>query len=172
MFPGKPDRIGDLDQPALKRLAKLIPLNKPPGKKTSGADPTRSAKAFRAGLELRRQGKTFDEMCLALRDHTDPDVRAWYVDKGDKRQLRRIWDRSSAPGQDAIPPRYSDEALALRFSEIHSDALRYVARWGDWMAWAETQAVPRIVDSLVPHLVESANDCAIPVLLCPGYLDA
>src|SRR6516225_2824868 len=38
LFPGKPDRIGDLDQPALKRLAKLIPLNKPPGKKTSGAD--------------------------------------------------------------------------------------------------------------------------------------
>lgn len=33
------------------------------------------------------------------------------------------------------PPAFSDEALALRFSELHQDDLRYVAAWGRWFIW-------------------------------------
>jgi len=33
------------------------------------------------------------------------------------------------------PPEYSDEALALRFTEQHKAALRYVAAWGRWLIW-------------------------------------
>ena len=31
---------------------------------------------------------------------------------------------------DARPPEYSDEALALRFSQKHSEGSRYVTAWG------------------------------------------
>jgi hypothetical protein len=36
------------------------------------------------------------------------------------------------------PPEYSDEALALRFTERHKDLLRYVAAWGRWLIWDGT----------------------------------
>src|SRR5450830_81024 len=38
-------------------------------------------------------------------------------------------------GQDARPPAFSDEALALRFAENHANDLRYVAAWGRWLSW-------------------------------------
>ena len=37
--------------------------------------------------------------------------------------------------QDARPPKFSDEALALRFADLHADDLRYVAVWGKWLIW-------------------------------------
>lgn len=36
---------------------------------------------------------------------------------------------------DARPPEFSDEALALRFSNKHGDNARYVAAWGKWFLW-------------------------------------
>ncbi len=36
---------------------------------------------------------------------------------------------------DAMPPRFSEESLALRFSRENTDELRYVAGWGRWMCW-------------------------------------
>jgi putative DNA primase/helicase len=35
----------------------------------------------------------------------------------------------------ALPPRFSEEALALRFSRQYAEELRYVSRWGHWMRW-------------------------------------
>jgi len=32
----------------------------------------------------------------------------------------------------------SDETLALRFADRHAGHLRYVAKWGQWLSWAET----------------------------------
>ncbi len=34
-----------------------------------------------------------------------------------------------------IPPEYADDALGLRFTEIFSPALRFVATWNRWMIW-------------------------------------
>jgi len=36
------------------------------------------------------------------------------------------------------PPAFTDEALALRFADIHKDDLRYVAAWGKWLSWTGT----------------------------------
>ncbi|OAI28690.1 hypothetical protein A1351_11335 [Methylosinus sp. R-45379] len=37
-----------------------------------------------------------------------------------------------------LPPAFSDEALALRFAELHAGDLRYVAAWGKWLSWTGT----------------------------------
>jgi putative DNA primase/helicase len=37
--------------------------------------------------------------------------------------------------EDARPPEYSDEALALRFADLHGADLRYVAAWNKWLIW-------------------------------------
>ena len=36
---------------------------------------------------------------------------------------------------DTPPPPYSDDDLAQRFSERHAGDLRFVHRWGQWLAW-------------------------------------
>ncbi|WP_428665043.1 phage/plasmid primase, P4 family [Reyranella sp.] len=36
------------------------------------------------------------------------------------------------------PPDFTDEALALRFAELHADDLRFVATWGKWLHWSGT----------------------------------
>ncbi len=40
---------------------------------------------------------------------------------------------SSIEVEEPRPPAFTDEALALRFAERHSDNLRYVAAWGRWL---------------------------------------
>ena len=34
-----------------------------------------------------------------------------------------------------IPAEFSDESLALRFTDQHGGTLRYVAAWGRWYEW-------------------------------------
>lgn len=52
-------------------------------------------------------------------------------------QSRRVVD---LPANDApaIPPAFTDEALALRFASLHAHDLRFVAAWGRWMHWTGT----------------------------------
>jgi putative DNA primase/helicase len=42
-------------------------------------------------------------------------------------------------GEGTRPPPFTDEALALRFAETHSDDLRYVATLGKWFVWTGQQ---------------------------------
>jgi hypothetical protein len=42
-------------------------------------------------------------------------------------------------GEDAIPAEFSDEAIALKFTETHSDTLRYAAAWGKWLLWTNAR---------------------------------
>jgi putative DNA primase/helicase len=35
------------------------------------------------------------------------------------------------------PPAFTDESLALQFTDLHKDRLRYVAAWGKWLIWAD-----------------------------------
>lgn len=42
---------------------------------------------------------------------------------------------ASVAADDPIPPRFSEEALALRFSRQYAHDLRYVDGWGRWMCW-------------------------------------
>ena len=52
-------------------------------------------------------------------------------------RLRELGDQGPSAGAEpvAIPPEFTDEALALRFSERHAKDLRYVAAWGRWLIW-------------------------------------
>jgi hypothetical protein len=101
-WPAAPDRIRLLDRALLESLAKLIPPRRAKaGSRRNGdhhGDQSRSAVAFRKGAALRLAGKTFEEMCEALR--ADPETAEWCRSKGDAnggRELRRIWDRAAAP---------------------------------------------------------------------------
>jgi putative DNA primase/helicase len=44
-----------------------------------------------------------------------------------------------AVDSEPLPPRFSEEALALRFSQKYKGELRYVAGWGRWMCWDGTR---------------------------------
>ena len=46
-----------------------------------------------------------------------------------------IYETATAAATDQVPPRFSEEALALRFSARHGNDLRYVAAWGKWFRW-------------------------------------
>jgi putative DNA primase/helicase len=48
------------------------------------------------------------------------DAKATLADQGDEA---------------SCPPAFTDEALALRFTEKHTAELRYVAGWGRWLIW-------------------------------------
>jgi putative DNA primase/helicase len=43
--------------------------------------------------------------------------------------------KEAASDDEARPPEYSDDALALRFSTAHGDDVRFVAAWGKWFLW-------------------------------------
>ena len=93
VWPGTPNTLATLNAATLDHLSQLIPPARSAGVKgRKGADNSRSAIAFRMGSVMRRQGKTFKQMCEALR--TDPETAEWVREKGDAnggRELRRIW---------------------------------------------------------------------------------
>jgi hypothetical protein len=47
-------------------------------------------------------------------------------------------DEAALLNGEAIAPEFSEDALALRFADLHADKLRYVAQWGKWLAWTGT----------------------------------
>ena len=42
------------------------------------------------------------------------------------------------PGEEVVPPEFTDEALALQYTRQFRDFLRYVAGWGKWLEWVGT----------------------------------
>ena len=44
-------------------------------------------------------------------------------------------DLTRAVGGESLPPRFSEDGLALRFSQRYAQDLRYVSRWGHWIRW-------------------------------------
>jgi predicted P-loop ATPase len=88
--------LAKIDRDTLRRLAKLLPSKPGSDNKTKAGDKSRSASALRLGQQLKREGKTFDEMCEALAQH--PDTKDWYREKGaanGKRELKRIWNKDT-----------------------------------------------------------------------------
>jgi hypothetical protein len=100
---GKPDRVEIIPWEVLEQLPALIPppsssaKNKASAGKADSGDTSRSKKAFCEGARLKREGKNFEEMCEALRNHPDAEIREWVQEKGEtsnQRELRRIWERA------------------------------------------------------------------------------
>jgi hypothetical protein len=100
-WPAAQKDVALLDLPTLLAIAEKVrdatgttpKPGKPREKKSAGRDTSRSAVAFRLGIQLFREGKTFDEMCAELRAHED--TAEWCKEKGDidnGRELQRIWE--------------------------------------------------------------------------------
>ncbi len=89
-------------------------------------------KIVRDGAERRRAAKLLDS---AQRLAEDPSVPT--------AALAEIGNdlTSLTSGVVSLPPRFSEEALALRFSRRYAGDLRYVSRWGHWMRWDGTRWV-------------------------------
>jgi Family of unknown function (DUF5906) len=69
---------------------------------SGGSDQSRSAKAFRRGIELKAAGLDYEQFHDALLNDADPDIRAWTREKGlanGERELNRIYKKAS-PGCD------------------------------------------------------------------------
>lgn len=76
---------------------------RPAKSNAGGQDQSRSVQAFKIGVEVRRGGGDFEAMCEAIR--TDPDTAEWYAEKGevdDRRELRRIWDKTDPFAGDLV----------------------------------------------------------------------
>jgi putative DNA primase/helicase len=68
--------------------------------------------------------------------HDEAAKLGWRLDTLDEAvaKARRVAKDCSEEVVDR-PPEFTDEALALRFTELHKDRLRYVAPWGKWLIW-------------------------------------
>ena len=66
----------------------------------------------------------------------EADQLGWRVETLDAEvaKARRVATSCSEEVTDR-PPEFTDEALALRFTEVHKEILRYVASLGRWLIW-------------------------------------
>src|SRR4051794_6344386 len=131
---GSQKDVGPVTLDQLRELVLLLPAAKakPNGKANghaNGADDTGSARAWRKGLKLLRDGTVagIEDLRAALLADKDPEIARWCREKGDDRQLQRIIDAVLLAQQTS----HSD--LALGFVERYKDELRYVAGWGQWI---------------------------------------
>jgi putative DNA primase/helicase len=71
--------------------------------------------------------------------HKEATAIGWRVETLDAEvtKARRVAKSCSEEVTDR-PPEFTDEALALRFTELHKAQLRYVATWGRWLIWDGT----------------------------------
>jgi putative DNA primase/helicase len=102
---------------------------------SGGSDNSRSAKAFRKAVKLKRAGKSFEEMCQALRE--DPETAQWVREKGeanDCRELRRLWERADDAAGLASSGGTEDE-IATRFADRFKNLLRYCHDTDAWFEW-------------------------------------
>jgi hypothetical protein len=97
--------IVQVDGATLDRLVPLIPKSdnvertkrntgNGTAKPSNGGDASRSAWA--ASIAVALVPDNYREMCDGLRNHPEPDIRAWVSDKGEasnERELKRIWQR-------------------------------------------------------------------------------
>ena len=84
------------------------------------------ARGVRANADRRRVAKLTEK---AHRRAADPSVSTAEL-AGIGTDLTEL-----GAGIEPLPPQFSEEALALRFSRKHEGELRYVAGWGRWMCW-------------------------------------
>ena len=62
----------------------------------------------------------------------------------------RMYEHFGA-GADGEPIEFSDEALALEFTERHAEHLRFVPGWGKWLEWDGTRWAPDEINRVFMH---------------------
>jgi putative DNA primase/helicase len=69
--------------------------------------------------------------------------------------------------EEALPPAYSEEALALQYAELHAEELRYVAAWRSWLWFDGTRWVKDATlqpFTLARELCRAASaECLLPI---------
>lgn len=108
-----------------------------------GTDNSRSAAAFRLAQSLRSQYPSigFDRFCELLRDNPSPEIASWLSDKGDDRQLQRLYQRA-APGDDNW-----DDDIARRVTEYQDSEFtrqadgRWLDQWGNELSSSDDGAL-------------------------------
>ena len=97
-------------------------------------------------------GQAWAEIVAYNEARIDPP---WPLDRL-QHEAERLWrrdsdrngDQSGGPGQpphdggpedEAPPPQYTEDALALEFTRRNGDDWRFVAAWGQWLVWTGSQ---------------------------------
>jgi P4 family phage/plasmid primase-like protien len=118
---------------------------------TNGAIPVGERNATLASLagSMRRRGLETDEIAAALKTVNlkrcsppldDKEIEnisasiARYPPE-DAPVFQNGTHADSEEDEDIRPPGFTDDALALEFTEKHADDWRYVAAWGRWLMW-------------------------------------
>jgi len=127
-----------------------------------GRDRSRSAAALRAGAQLRRGGKTFEEMVEAM--VLDPETCTWTEEKGlanGKRELRRIWDKA---GEDAWKEGWqvNDEGRPRSNLANALHALRHAPEAAEMLTHDEMQCLDMLA-SPVPRSVGAVGKLPLPI---------
>lgn len=99
-----------------------------------------------------KAGQAWAEIVAYNEARIDPP---WPLDRL-QHEAERLWrrdtdrngERTGGPGQpphdggpedEAPPPQFTEDALALEFTRRNGDDWRYVAAWGHWLAWSGSQ---------------------------------
>lgn len=119
------------------------PIN--PGDPPARADDTRPAETGAADAELADQyrgvpGDPLPASAASFDDTRPVQIDATLLDRGAPADTLPVrfnasLDTAADPEEDGLPEMYSEDNVALRFSQIYADDLRYVAPWGRWMRW-------------------------------------
>ena len=72
---------------------------------------------------------------LRLARKTGEDIQSALTPRAASEIASHLVAEVNNVGEAPLPPRFSETALAMRFSAEHVDDLRYVNMWGKWMGW-------------------------------------
>jgi len=167
-----PNELAMLDGETLERLALLIPPARSGADRRDkgGGDSSRSAIAYRKGSQLHREGKSFEEMCEALR--ADPETATWYTEKGiasGMRELKRIWGKADSIVRE--PPYQVDPQAPFETARLFRD-LRHTTEGlptlhvhkGDFYAWSGVAYPELDVAEVRSRLYEFLSDECVQVV--------
>jgi putative DNA primase/helicase len=137
-LPGTPVEFRDIPVESLLWVLKeagpaFIKANKTETN-SSSTDNSRSAKAFRKATLFKRAGKSFEEMCQALRE--DAKTSEWVREKGeanDGRELHRLWEHADDAAD--LASGFTEDEIASAFASKFKDRLRYCHDTGAWFEW-------------------------------------
>jgi putative DNA primase/helicase len=61
-----------------------------------------------------------------------------YVGTRGDEAMMQVFADASARSEESLPAEYADDALALKFTDLYGNDLRYTAAWGRWSVWDGT----------------------------------
>ena len=165
-LPSTPDRLQMLPIEDLLWLIEVAgPAFAPPAAAaaaSAGRDGSRSAIAMKKGAALRRAGKTFEEMCDALRH--DPETADWVREKGEAaggRELRRIWERGAQSADNASQREPLAPLDVINFPDLEKKTVpqqEWLVPW--WIPWGRVTGLYGAGGEGKTLLVQQLMTCA------------